>query len=212
MELQAALDFFSTKDALALMDKIHPYVDIAEIGTPLMVSEGFGAVSIMKEKYPSIKVLADMKLMDGGKPIAAHALDAGADIVTVLGLTNNATIAGAVEAAHERNKAVCVDTIGIDSAILGERTRELEEMGVDYIAVHTAHDMLHCINTPIEALKVIKNNLHTGRCKSVISGGISPESIPEIAEVGPDVVIVGRSLTKAKDPVAVARSLRSYII
>ena len=118
MELQAALDFFSTKDALALMDKIHPYVDIAEIGTPLMVSEGFGAVSIMKEKYPSIKVLADMKLMDGGKPIAAHALDAGADIVTVLGLTNNATIAGAVEAAHERNKAVCVDTIGIDSAIL----------------------------------------------------------------------------------------------
>ena len=41
MKLQVALDFFKLEDAIALMCKIHPFVDIAEIGTPLVLSEGF---------------------------------------------------------------------------------------------------------------------------------------------------------------------------
>ena len=76
MKLQVALDFFKLEDAIALMCKIHPFVDIAEIGTPLVLSEGFRAVSVMKAMYPHIDILADMKLMDGGEPIASHAFDA----------------------------------------------------------------------------------------------------------------------------------------
>ena len=52
MKLQVALDFFKLEDAIALMCKIHPFVDIAEIGTPLVLSEGFRAVSVMKAMYP----------------------------------------------------------------------------------------------------------------------------------------------------------------
>lgn len=139
MKLQVALDFFKLEDAIALMCKIHPFVDIAEIGTPLVLSEGFRAVSVMKAMYPHIDILADMKLMDGGEPIASHAFDAGADIVTVLALTNDSTVRGAVKAARERGKRVCADTIGATD--LAKRTQELEALGVDYIAVHTAHDM-----------------------------------------------------------------------
>jgi 3-hexulose-6-phosphate synthase len=210
MKLQAALDFFNLEEALNLMKIIHPYVDIAEIGTPLMLSEGFRAVSEMKRLYPNIDVLADIKLMDGGRPIAGAAFDAGADIVTVLGVTNNFTISGAVSAAQERScKRVCVDTIGVVD--LAKRTKELESLGADFIAVHTAHDLLGCVSTPIEALKVIKENLSTQNCKSVISGGITPEAMPEIVTVSPDVVIVGSGLTKAKDPLKVALTLKSFM-
>ena len=210
MKLQAALDFFNLEEALNLMKIIHPYVDIAEIGTPLMLSEGFRAVSEMKRLYPNIDVLADIKLMDGGRPIAGAAFDAGADIVTVLGVTNNFTISGAVSAAQERScKSVCVDTIGVVD--LAKRTKELESLGADFIAVHTAHDLLGCVSTPIEALKVIKENLSTQNCKSVISGGITPEAMPEIVTVSPDVVIVGSGLTKAKDPLKVALTLKSFM-
>lgn len=208
MKLQIALDFFKLEYALNLMEIIHPYVDIAEIGTPLMVSEGFRAVTRMKELYPHIDVLADMKLMDGGEPISGAAFDAGADIVSVLGLTNNATVTGAVTAARRRGKQICADTIGVVN--LAERTRELEQLGVDFIAVHTAHDLLDCVSTPVEALKVIKSNLTGGKCLSVISGGITPAAMPEIAAVGPGVVIVGSGVTKAKDPLAVVKILSSY--
>lgn len=208
MKLQVALDFFKLEDAIALMCKIHPFVDIAEIGTPLVLSEGFRAVSVMKAMYPHIDILADMKLIDGGEPIASHAFDAGADIVTVLALTNDSTVRGAVKAARERGKRVCADTIGATD--LAKRTQELEALGVDYIAVHTAHDMLNCISAPIEALKVIRSNIK-GTCQTVISGGIKPGTMPEIAAEKPDVVIVGSGLTKAKDPLSVAKLLKAFM-
>lgn len=203
MKLQAALDFFRLEDAVKLMEKIHPYVDIAEIGTPLMLSEGVCAVTRIKALYPHIEVLADMKIMDGGDPIASCAFEAGADIVTILGLTNDSTAAGAVAAARRYGKRVCADTIGVSDLV--RRTEALDALGVDFIAVHTAHDMLSCVSAPIEALKVIKASVR--RAQTVISGGITVAQIPEIAAVGPDVVIVGSALTTAKDPAAVASAL-----
>ncbi len=211
MKLQAALDVKTLDDALRLMEIIHDYVDIAEIGTPLVVAEGVRAVKVMKEKYPNIDVLCDAKIMDGGRSIARMAFAAGADIVTVLGITNDSTVRGAVEAAREYGKKVCADTIGIRADDLAKRTRELEEMGVDYIAVHTAHDMLDCIATPIEALKVIKDNISKKDTYSVISGGIKPEAMPEIKEVGPDVVIVGSGICKSDDPLKVVQELKAIM-
>ena len=42
MELQVALDCKDLSEALAVMKEIYPYVDIAELGTPLMYNEGTG--------------------------------------------------------------------------------------------------------------------------------------------------------------------------
>lgn len=204
MKLQAALDFDNLRDALALMEVIHPYVDIAEIGTPLMLAEGTRAVAEVKRRYPSIDVLADMKIMDGGESIAGIAFRAGADIVTVLGVTNDATISGVVQAARHFGKRAFADTLAVTN--LAERTRQLDKLGVDYISVHTAYDLRDCIRTPIDALKVIQANLT--HAKSAISGGVNVAIMPEIRTVGPEIVIVGSALTTAQDPLAVARALR----
>ena len=192
MKLQAALDFFTVEDALALMEKIHPYVDIAEIGSPLMYADGFHAISEMKKHYPDKLVLADAKIVDGGYDIAKKMFEA---------------LSGLVRAAHECGRWAMADTIGVSD--LANRVRELDDMGFDYILVHTAHDMLNCISAPIEALKVIKANVK--HAKAGISGGITPEQMPEIAAVQPDWVVVGSGLTLAKDPVQVARALREYM-
>lgn len=207
MKLQAALDFFTVEEALALMEKIHPYVDIAEIGSPLMYADGFHAIAEMKKHYPDKLVLADAKIVDGGYDIAKKMFEAGADIVTSIGMTNNETLSGLVRAAHECGRWAMADTIGVSD--LANRVRELDDMGFDYILVHTAHDMLNCISAPIEALKVIKANVK--HAKAGISGGITPEQMLEIAAVQPDWVVVGSGLTLAKDPVQVARALREYM-
>lgn len=207
MQLQAAIDLTSIDAAIELMEKIHPYVDIIEIGSFLGLIEGFSALTKMKRAFPDKLVLADAKIVDGGYDISAAAFDAGADIVTTIGMTNNETCAGLVRAAHERGKWAMADTIGVVD--LAQRVRELDDMGFDYILVHTAHDMLNCISAPIEALKVIKANVR--HAKAGISGGITPEQMPEIVAAQPDWVVVGSALYNAKDPVAVARALKAQM-
>jgi 3-keto-L-gulonate-6-phosphate decarboxylase len=39
-KLQVAVDLLTTADALALTNKVAPYVDIIELGTPLIKSAG----------------------------------------------------------------------------------------------------------------------------------------------------------------------------
>lgn len=43
MKLQVAIDLLSTCDALTLLHKVGPYVDVIELGTPLIKQEGLSS-------------------------------------------------------------------------------------------------------------------------------------------------------------------------
>lgn len=206
VKLQAAIDLLTIEEALNLMRKIEPYTDIIEIGTFLGLIEGYKAVKVMKQAYPEKLILADNKIVDGGYDIASYAYDAGADIVTTIGMTNNETCAGLLRAAHERGKFAMVDMIGVTE--LHERALELDAMGFDYILMHTAHDMLIHDSAPIDDLKYVKS--HVKHAKVGISGGISPEQMPEIMSAAPDWVVVGSALYTAEDPLSVARAIHAF--
>ncbi|MEI2472854.1 orotidine 5'-phosphate decarboxylase / HUMPS family protein, partial [Peribacillus frigoritolerans] len=64
MELQLALDLVNIQEGIELVKQVEEYVDIVEIGTPVVINEGLRAVKEMKEAFPSLKVLADLKIMD----------------------------------------------------------------------------------------------------------------------------------------------------
>ncbi len=85
MMLQLALDTVGLKDAKHLLHEVRDVVDIVEIGTPLIIKEGVGAVRKIKNIFPFLKILADLKIADGGYYESQLAFEAGADIVTVLG-------------------------------------------------------------------------------------------------------------------------------
>jgi 3-hexulose-6-phosphate synthase len=59
-KLQVAIDLLSTTEALALVAKIAPYIDIIELGTPLIKKEGLAVVTAMKAAYPDKLVFADL--------------------------------------------------------------------------------------------------------------------------------------------------------
>lgn len=204
MKLQAAIDLKSLDAALELMEKIHPYVDIIEIGSFLGLIEGFKAVNAMKKAYPDKMILSDAKIVDGGYPISAFAFDQGADIVTSIALTNNSTVEGLVKAAHERGKKAMIDTINVPNLI--ERVKELDEMGVDYILLHTPHEAGIENTAPIDA--VAECRAVVKHAKIGISGGITLDYMPDIAKVNPDWVVVGGALYNAEDPVAVAKTIK----
>lgn len=113
MELQLALDLVNIPEAIQLVKEVEQYIDVVEIGTPVVINEGLRAVKEMKEAFPNLKVLADLKIMDAGGYEIMKASEAGADIITVLGATDDATIKGAVEEAKKQQKKILVDMINV---------------------------------------------------------------------------------------------------
>ena len=106
MRLQFAMDTLTTEPAIELAAKAAPYVDILELGTPLIKSERLAAITAVKAAHPEKIVFADLKTMDAGELEADIAFAAGADLVTVLGVAGDSTVVGAVAAAHKHGKGV----------------------------------------------------------------------------------------------------------
>lgn len=207
MKLQLALDLVNIPDGIALVKEVEPYVDIVEIGTPIVINEGLHAVKAMKEAFPNLEVLADLKIMDAGGYEIMKAAEAGADIVTVLGATNDLTIKGAVEEAKKQNKQILVDMINV--ADLEKRAREVDALGVDYICVHTGYDQQAAGQSPFEDLQTIKRAVTNA--KTAVAGGIKLETLPEVIKAGPDLVIVGGGITGAADKAAVASEIQRLV-
>lgn len=207
MKLQLALDLVNIPDGIALVKEVEQYVDIVEIGTPIVINEGLHAVKAMKDAFPNLEVLADLKIMDAGGYEIMKAAEAGADIVTVLGATNDLTIKGAVEEAKKQNKQILVDMINV--ADLEKRAREVDALGVDYICVHTGYDQQAAGQSPFEDLQTIKRAVTNA--KTAVAGGIKLETLPEVIKAGPDLVIVGGGITGAADKAAVASEIQRLV-
>ncbi|MFE8118438.1 orotidine 5'-phosphate decarboxylase / HUMPS family protein [Brenneria goodwinii] len=52
MRIQLALDNISRNDALALLDNVHPYIDIVEVGTPFIIQEQITRDGLSKTLQP----------------------------------------------------------------------------------------------------------------------------------------------------------------
>lgn len=102
MKLQLALDLVNISEAKEVVQGVQEYIDIVEIGTPVLINEGLKAVKEIKKAFPSLKVLADLKIMDAGAYEVMKASEAGASIITILGATDDSTIKGAVEEGKKK--------------------------------------------------------------------------------------------------------------
>ncbi|HDD68934.1 MAG TPA: 3-hexulose-6-phosphate synthase [Candidatus Korarchaeota archaeon] len=203
VKLQLALDLVDLDKALKVAEKAADVVDFLEAGTPLIKSEGVRCVRALKEIFPRKKVVADMKTMDTGYLEAEMAAKAGADIVSILGAAPTSTILGALEARKDYGIEVMVDLIGVKDKI--QKATELEEMGVDYLIVHTGIDEQRSGKTPFHDLRQISKLVSV---KLAVAGGIRPENIPMLRGIGVDVVIVGGYITRSEDPREAALNVR----
>ena len=92
MKLQIAADKGSVEDILRTAEKVHDVVDIFEVGTPVIMNLGMEPVRQLKKLYPDMTVLADSKIVDAGAFEAEEIFRSGADIATVLAVSDGESL------------------------------------------------------------------------------------------------------------------------
>jgi 3-hexulose-6-phosphate synthase len=206
MKLQVAMDVLTTDDALALAAKVAPHVDIIELGTPLIKNAGLSAVTAVKEAHPEHLVLADLKTMDAGELEAALAFDAGADLVTVLGVAGDSTIAGAVAAGRARSKGVVVDLIGVPDKVT--RAREVVALGAELVEMHAGLDEQAEEGFTFETLLTDGS---TSGVTFAVAGGVSAATVAAVQDSGASIAVAGGAIYGADDPAAAAAEIRAAL-
>ncbi|GCF94615.1 3-hexulose-6-phosphate synthase [Enterococcus florum] len=208
MKLQLAIDELNLQQALEKLESLEPYIDIVEVGTPFLIDAGREAVKQISEKFPSLEVLCDAKIMDAGAYEAQLAYDFGAEYVTVLGITDNLTIKGCVKQAKKQNRQVMVDMICVSD--LASRIPIIESLGVDVIAVHTGADQQAAGRTPLDDLKEMKK--YAKNVKIAVAGGINSNTIYDYTALDPDIIIVGSGILNADSPVKEAKLIKQALV
>ena len=207
MKLQLALDFMNAEQAAATAKQLEGIVDIVEAGTLFILKEGIGVVSKMKRANPNMQVLADLKIMDAGDHEAKLGFEAGADLVTVLGAADDATIRACVEEAAKAGKQVVADMIAVPQ--MEKRALQVERLGVDYICVHTAFDLQAQGLDPLGGLSRLAGVVDCA--KIAVAGGVKWSTLPAIAKWNPAIVVVGGGITKQPDLKAAALQMRTFL-
>ena len=196
--VQISLDLTNIDEALETAAMaLRAGVDWLEAGTPLILAEGLHGVKKLREAFPLIPIVADLKTMDGGYLEAEMMAKAGATHVVVMARAHPETIKCVVNAGRDFGAKVMGDNLGCPDMVLA--AKELEDLGCDYIVHHIGYDerrgiaaMGKRMPSPLDQLKEVVDAVSVP-VQAV--GGLSLEQAIQCPLYGAPLVVLGAPLT-----------------
>lgn len=196
--VQISLDLTDIDEALTTAAMaIRAGVDWLEAGTPLILAEGLRGVKALREAFPGVPIVADLKTMDGGYLEAEMMAKAGATHVVVMARAHEETIRCVVKAGRDFGAKVMGDNLGCPDMV--EAARWLEDLGCDYVVHHIGYDERRGIAargqrmpSPLDQLREVVAAV--GIPVQAV-GGLSLEQAIRCPEFGAPLVVLGAPLT-----------------
>ncbi|MGB5480945.1 MAG: orotidine 5'-phosphate decarboxylase / HUMPS family protein [Eudoraea sp.] len=196
--VQISLDLTNIDEALETAAlAMRAGVDWLEAGTPLLLAEGLHGVKKLREHFPGVPIVADLKTMDGGYLEAEMMAKAGATHVVVMARAHEETIKVVVEAGKDFGIQVMGDNLGCPDMVAG--AKRLEELGCDYVIHHIGYDERRGIAaqgfpmpSPLDQLREVVAAVNIP-VQAV--GGLSLEQAIRCPEYGAPLVVLGAPLT-----------------
>ncbi|NMA13309.1 MAG: D-arabino 3-hexulose 6-phosphate aldehyde lyase [Chloroflexi bacterium] len=190
--IQISLDLTNIDEALEMAHAaVEMGVDWLEAGTPLILAEGLHGVRALRREFPDVPIVADLKTMDGAGLEAEMMFKAGASFVVVMGQAHDASIIEQVKMAARYNGKVMCDVMLCEDK--PGRAKQAEEMGVDYIIVHTGFDERNMIAglSPLNDLQPVLDRV---KIPVQAVGGLSIDQAIKSLEMGAEIVVFGAPL------------------
>jgi len=196
--VQISLDLTNIEEALQTAElALRSGVDWLEAGTPLILAEGLHGVRKLREAFPEVPIVADLKTMDGGYLEAEMMANAGATHVVVMARAHEETIRRVVEAGSDYDIKVMGDNLASPDMIEG--AQRLEELGCDYVIHHIGYDQRRGIAaqgkrkpSPLDQLRQVVDAVDVP-VQAV--GGLSLTEAVQCPEYGAPLVVLGAPLT-----------------
>lgn len=196
--VQISLDLTNIQEALETAAlALRAGVDWLEAGTPLILAEGLHGVRKLREAFPDVPIVADLKTMDGGYLEAEMMAKAGATHVVVMARAHAETIKVVVQAGKDYGIKVMGDNLGCPDMVEG--AKRLEELGCDYVIHHIGYDERRGI-----AAQGLKMPSPMDQLRKVVAavkvpvqavGGLTLEQAIRCPEYGAPMVVLGAPLT-----------------
>lgn len=207
--LQLALDELSLENAYKVLDTgVDEVVDIIECGTILIGSEGRKAVSILRDRYPDKKLVADFKIADSGKIMAGMLLDGKPDLITVICAANHKTMKAVVDEIKDRNL-----NTEVQMELYGNWTLDeidiWKSIGINHVVLH--HSVDETAGWSDKELDIVRK-LCDKDINVTVTGGIDLDSIELFKGLPIYCIIAGRSIRKADNPKLEAQKMKDKII
>ncbi len=196
--VQISLDLTNIDEALETAAMaLRAGVDWLEAGTPLILAEGLHGVRKLREAFPNIPIVADLKTMDGGYLEAEMMAKAGATHVVVMARAHEETIKVVVQAGKDYGVKVMGDNLGCPDMVAGAKW--LEDLGCDYVIHHIGYDERRGIAaqgkrmpSPMDQLKEVVDAV---RIPVQAVGGLTLEQAISCPAYGAPLVVLGAPLT-----------------
>ena len=200
--VQISLDVTNIPEALATAEMaLRAGVDWLEVGTPLIIAEGMRGVRALRERFPDVPIVADLKTMDGGYLEAEMMAKAGATHVVVMARAHPETIKVVVKAGHDYGIKVMGDNLGCPDMIAGAKL--LEDLGCDFVIHHIGYDERRGIAaagqrmpSPLDQLREVVNAV---KVPVQAVGGLTVEQAIRTPSYGAPLVVIGAPLAVDAD-------------
>jgi len=203
--VQIALDLMNLDTAIDIAkEAVAGGVTWIEAGTPLIKSEGMNAVRELRKTFPNLTIVADMKTVDAGSVEIEMAARAGANVVLMLGVSDDSSIREAVLAGKKYGVKVGADLIDVKDPI--NRAVALENLGIDIICSHVGLDQQVLGINPIDVVAKIAEACSPNVIIAA-AGGLNSETAVKAYEAGAQLIIVGGALYKSPSPEKTARTI-----
>lgn len=196
--VQISLDIIDLDEALATAHMaIRAGVDWLEAGTPFILAEGLHGVRKLRDAFPGVPIVADLKTMDGGYLEAEMMAKAGATHVVVMARAHEETIKCVVKAGRDYGVSVMGDNLGCPDMVEGARM--LQDLGCDFIVHHIGYDERRGIAargermpSPLDQLREV---VQAVEIPVQAVGGLTLEQAVRCPEYGAPLVVLGAPLT-----------------
>lgn len=194
--VQISLDLLDIDEAVATAaTALRAGVDWLEAGTPLILAHGMAGVRALRQRWPEVPIVADLKTMDGGYLEAEVMARAGATHVVVMSRAHDATIHEVIRAGKDFNLQVMGDNLASEDMVAG--AKRLEDLGCDYVIHHIGYDERHAyppndMPSPLDQLRDIVDAV--GVPVQAV-GGLSIEQAVATPSYGAPLVVLGAPLT-----------------
>jgi len=207
MKLQLALDTPDLGHELELASKVATHVDLIEAGTPLLIREGIRVVRELRRRHRGRPIVADIKVIDAGEPIAELAFAAGANVVTVLGCASDEVIERVVRSARRYDGQVMADSLSVLNVPV--RARQLRELGVNSLCINRRG--IKRPKSREERITQIADLIDQIDLPIYIAGGIDITELSFLRELPLAGVIIGAAIAEAPSPLEAAKKMRAIL-